>query len=214
VDRRGAKLEIGVQHGPRYASRIEIRCLVSTRGRDYSVVDRMMIRRTSILGANKMSRPIGTPVYGLVIVLALSLYSWPLQAGMQLDIVAKFHNADLEFDVVTVIDPEVEASRNKVALLGIATPSRSSFSFGLKEWLSLIDLWTKAVKAQSGSWKVVGSMVETETSDVSHLTVSAGPGVKFAISSRKKGTATYVLSRDDMAGFEKALHQVKDFLSR
>ena len=53
VDRRGAKLETGVQHGPRYASRIEIRCLVSTRDRDYSVVDRMMIRRTSILGANK-----------------------------------------------------------------------------------------------------------------------------------------------------------------
>ena len=100
-------------------------------------------------------------------------------------------------------------------MLGIATPSRSSFSFGLKEWLSLIDLWTKAVKAQSRSWKVVGSMVEMETSDVSHLlTVSAGPGVKFAISSPKKGTATYVLSKEDMAGFEKALHQVKDFLSR
>src|SRR6266403_4810764 len=80
-----------------------------------------------------MSRPIRTPVYGLVIVLGLSLYSWPLQAGVQLDIVAKFHNADLEFDVVTVIDSEVEAPRNKVALLGIATPSRSSFSFRLKE---------------------------------------------------------------------------------
>ena len=161
-----------------------------------------------------MSRPIRTLVYGLVIVLGLSLYSWPLQAGVQLDIVAKFQNADLELDVVTVIDSEVEPSRNKVALLGIATPSRSSFSFRLKEWLSLIDLWTKAVKAQSGSWKVVGSMVETETSDVSHLTVSAGPGVKFVIGSPKKGTVTYILSKEDIAGFEKALHQVKDFLSR
>lgn len=161
-----------------------------------------------------MSRPIRTPVYGLAIVIGLSLYSWPLQAGVQLDIVAKFRNADLEFDVVTVIDSEVEPSRNKVALLGIATPSRSSFSFRLKEWLSLIDLWTKAVKAQSGSWKVVGSMVETETSDVSHLTLSAGPGVKFVIGSSKKGTVTYVLPKEDIAGFEKALNQVKDFLSR
>ena len=75
-----------------------------------------------------MSRPIRTLVYGLVIVLGLSLYSWPLQAGAQLDIVAKFQNADLELDVVTVINSEVEPSRNKVALLGIATPSRSSFS--------------------------------------------------------------------------------------
>src|SRR5260370_35579951 len=106
-------------------------------------------------------------------------------------------------DVVTVIDSEVEASRNKVALLGIATPSRSSFSFRLKEWLSLIDLWTKAVKAQSGSWKVVGSMEETETSDVSHLTVSAGPGVKVVISSPKKGTVTFVLSMENMTGFGK-----------
>jgi hypothetical protein len=80
--------------------------------------------------------------------------------------------------------------------------------------LLLVELWTKAVKAQSGSWKVVGSMAETETSDVSHLTVSAGPEVKFVISSPRKGTVTYLLPKDDMAGFEKALYQVKDFLSR
>ena len=53
-----------------------------------------------------MSRPTRTPVYGLVIVLGLSLYSWPLQAGVQLDIVAKFQTADLELDVVTVIDSD------------------------------------------------------------------------------------------------------------
>jgi len=57
-------------------------------------------------------------------------------------------------------------------------------------------------------------MTETETSDVSHLTVSAGRGIKFVISSSKRGTATYVLSRDDIAGFEDALYRVKDFLSR
>jgi hypothetical protein len=161
-----------------------------------------------------VSRPIRKPVYWLVIVLGLSLYSWPLQAGVQLDIVAKFHHADLEFDVVTVVDSEAEVPRNKVALLGIATPSRSSFSFRLKEWLSLIELWTNAVKGQSDSWKIVGAMVETETSDVSHLTVSAGPGIKFVISSPKKGTVTYVLSKEDMTRFEKALLQVKEFLSR
>jgi hypothetical protein len=171
-----------------------------------------------------MSRLIRTQVCWLIIVLtvSVSLFIPPLQAGMQLDIVGKFQNADLELDVATVFDSEVEASRSKVALLGIvtpsqrgvATPSRSSFSFRLEEWLSLIALWMKAVNAQSDSWKVVGSMTETETSDVSHLTVSAGRGVKFVISSPKKGTVTYVLSRDDIAGFEKALHRVKDFLSR
>ena len=169
-----------------------------------------------------MSRLIRTQVCWLIIVLtvSVSLFIPPLQAGMQLDIVGKFQNADLELDVATVFDSEVEASRSKLALLGIATPSRrgtssrNSFSFRLEEWLSLIALWTKAVKAQSDSWKVVGSMTETETSDVSHLTVSAGRGVKFVISSSKKGTVTYILSRDDIAGFEKALYRVKDFLSR
>ena len=120
----------------------------------------------------------------------------------------------MELDVVTVVDSDVEASKSKVALLGIATPLRSSFSFRLAEWLSLIDLWSKAVKAQSDSWKVIGSMTETETSDVSHLTISAGPGVKFVISSSQKGIVTFVLSKDDMGGFEKALYQVKEFFSR
>jgi hypothetical protein len=32
-----------------------------------------------------------------------TLFTWPLQAGVQIDIVTKFQNADLEFDVVTVI---------------------------------------------------------------------------------------------------------------
>ena len=171
-----------------------------------------------------MSRLIRTQVCGLIVILtvSVSLFIPPLQAGMQLDIVGKFQDADLELDVATVFDPEVEASRSKVALLGIVTPSRqgiatplrNSFSFRLEEWLSLIALWMKAVNAQSDSWKVVGSMAEMETSDVSHLTVSAGPGVKFVISSPRKGTVTYVLPKDDMAGFEKALYQVKNFLSR
>jgi hypothetical protein len=163
-----------------------------------------------------MSHLVRTPIYGLIIVVTVgfSVLASPLQARIQLDIVAKFRNADLELDVVTIVDSEVEASKSKVALLGIATPLRSSFSFRLVEWLSLIDLWSKAVKAQSDSWRVIGSMTETETSDVSHLTISAGPGVKFVISSSQKGIVTFILSKDDMGGFEKALYQVKEFFSR
>jgi hypothetical protein len=169
-----------------------------------------------IFGAMNMSHLVRTPIYGLIIVLTVgfSVLTSPLQARVQLDIIAKFRNADVELDVVTVVDSEVEASKSKVALLGIATPLRSSFSFRLAEWLLLIDLWSKAVKTQSDSWKVIGSMTETETSDVSHLTISAGPGVKFVISSSQKGIVTFVLSKNDMGGFEKVLYQVKEFFSR
>ena len=168
------------------------------------------------MGKTNMSHPIRSPAYGLIIVLTVgfSVLTSPLQARVQLDIIAKFRTAEVELDVVTVLDTDVEASKSKVALLGIATPLRSSFSFRPAEWLSLIDLWSKAVKAQSDSWRVIGSMTETETSDVSHLTMSAGPGVKFVISSFQKGTVTFVLSKDDMAGFEKALYRVKEFFSR
>jgi hypothetical protein len=163
-----------------------------------------------------MSHLVRTPIYGLIIVLTVgfSVLTSPLQARVQLDIIAKFRNADVELDVVTVVDSDVEASKSKAALLGIATPLRSSFSFKLAEWSLLIDLWSKAVKTQSDSWKVIGSMMETETSDVAHLTISAGPGVKFVISSSQKGIVTFVLSKNDMGGFEKALYQVKEFFSR
>ena len=111
------------------------------------------------------------------------------------------------------IDYYVKAARNgTISRHFAATPVRSPFSFRRAEWLSLIELWT-ADKAQSDSWKVVGSMTETETSDVSHLTISAGPGVKFVIRSFQKGTVIFVLSRDDMARFESGLYRVKEFIA-
>jgi hypothetical protein len=151
----------------------------------------------------------------MVLTVSFSALTFPLQARVQLDIVAKFRNLGIELDVVTVVDSEVEASKSKVALLGIATPLRSSFSFRREEWLLLIDLWSKAVKVQSDSWKIIGSMKETETwDDDSLLTISAGPGIKFVINSSRKGLVTYVLSKDDLARFAGTLYRVKEFFSR
>jgi hypothetical protein len=151
----------------------------------------------------------------MVLTVSFSALTFPLQARVQLDIVAKFRNLGIELDVATVVDSEVEASKSKVALLGIATPLRSSFSFRREEWLLLIDLWSKAVKVQSDSWKIIGSMKETETwDDDSLLTISAGPGIKFVINSSRKGLVTYVLSKDDLARFAGTLYRVKEFFSR
>src|SRR5215813_11584527 len=130
-----------------------------------------------IFGAMNMSHLVRTPIYGLIIVLTVgfSVLVSPLQARIQLDIVAKFRNADLELDVVTIVDSEVEASKSKVALLGIATPLRSSFSFRLVEWFFVIDPWSKAVKAQAYLWRVIRSNTETEKLDVSPLHKNSGP---------------------------------------
>src|SRR6516162_905923 len=72
-----------------------------------------------IFGAMNMSHLVRTPIYGLIIVLTVgfSVLTSPLQARVQLDIIAKFRNADVELDVVTVVDSDVEASKSKVALL-------------------------------------------------------------------------------------------------
>jgi hypothetical protein len=66
-----------------------------------------------------MSHLIRTPIYGLIMVLTVSfsVLTAPLQARVQLDIVAKFRNAGMELDVITVVDWEVEAAKSKVALL-------------------------------------------------------------------------------------------------
>ena len=164
-----------------------------------------------IEGSTFSGHLIRTPIYWVIIVLvSLSALTFPLQAQVQLELIAKFQNLEIELDVVTVVDSEAEAS-GRVALLGIATPLRSSFSFKREEWLLLIALWSKAVKAQSDSWKIIGSMKETETSDPSLLTISAGPGIKLVINSPRKGLVTYVLSKDDLARFAGTLYRVKEF---
>src|SRR5262245_51539280 len=125
----------------------------------------------------------------MVLTVSFSALTFPLQARVQLDLVAKFQNEGIELDVVTVMDSEAEPS-GKVALLGIATPLRSSFSFKREEWLLLIDLWSKAVKVQSDSWKTIGSMTERETAHASVLTISEGPGIKLDINFHRTGHVT------------------------
>jgi hypothetical protein len=76
----------------------------------------------------------------------------------------------------------------------------------------------------SPTWKIIGSMKETETSDACLLTISARdaclltisarPGIKFVINSPRKGLVTYILSKGDLARFAGTLYRVKEFLSR
>ena len=143
-------------------------------------------------------------------VLLTTFFAWsPGWAKGKLDISAKFTSGQVELHVATYTGDDGK----KVGLLGIASPQRVSFAFNLGEWAALINLATKAIKTQSASRTVVGSMTEVGTTDTSHLTVSAGPGVRFVISDPKRGTNTYTLQKADAARFEKALGDVKAYLS-
>jgi hypothetical protein len=150
----------------------------------------------------------------LAVPASVSSAPRPAPAKAKFDIVAKFQVGGLQLDVATFADPDSAAPDNKVGLIGIANSTlRNSISFHRNEWVSLIEIWARAVAVQSEIWTVVDSMTEAGTGDDSRLTVSAGPGVRFVIASAKEGAVSYNLSRADAVRFERALNRVRDLLS-
>jgi hypothetical protein len=139
----------------------------------------------------------------------------PALAKGQLEVLAKFQNANLELDVATYVDPEADAAASKVGLLGFSSGAvRNSVALHADDWGALIALWAKAVRAQSRNWRTVGSLAEKGASDPAKLTLSAGPSIKVTISSPKGASASYTLAKADVGRFEAALNQVKDFFTK
>lgn len=149
-----------------------------------------------------------------LMALALVIFASPLRAEGKLKTVEKFTGEKAEMIVATFYDPDADDSKARVGLIGIGAPKRNSFAFDPDEWARLIALCDKAIAVQAAKWTSVGTMTETGTSDVSKLVVSAGPGVRFVISSPKGLTVTYVLQKADAPRFQKALLQVRDFLGK
>jgi hypothetical protein len=139
----------------------------------------------------------------------------PLQAAGRQDIIAQFQAGDLEMIIYTQEEQD-SVARYTIAHLGIANGSlHHIFAFNPGEWERLIILYREAASAQSRDWKIVGSITETGTGDTSHLTVSAGPGVRFVVASLQLGApVAYDLSRSEMSRFEQALYSVRQSLSR
>ena len=152
---------------------------------------------------------------GLIILAAsLALLSSPLLAAGKLDVVAKFQQSNLELDVATYTEPESKPS--KVGLLGLAAGTvRNPFSFNAQEWPELIAAVAKAAKAQSAgnNWTVVAELTETGTSDVSHLVVSACPGIRFALNSQKGASLTYVIAKSDIPRLLEGLIRVRQYFA-
>ena len=156
-----------------------------------------------------------TALHRIAAALALGvvLLAGPALAQGKLDMVGKFPNGDTEVDVATYTAPNAQGVEERVGLLGLRVGTqRNSAAFSVGEWRALLDLWAKAQNAQSDQWAYVGDFTETGTSDVSHLKVFAGPGVRFIVESPAKGAFTVVLNRGDMPAFSQALAQAKAYL--
>jgi hypothetical protein len=172
----------------------------------------MAPRRGFVLGRIVLPN-IRRSLFYVLLVFGLALATSPLWAEGKFAVIEKFANGNTELMVAHYTDPGAPGGKGKVGLLTIATPSRNSFAFNQLEWDRLIELYNKAAKVNSATWTVVGTMTETGTSDVSHLTVSAGPGINFVITSRKDGTVAHTLLKADFSRLQKALREVKDYLS-
>ena len=135
------------------------------------------------------------------------------RAEGKLAVVERFADRNTVLAVAHYTVAGAPTGKGKVGLLTIATPDANSFAFNLTEWKSLIELSGRAIKVQSRDWTVIGTMTETGTSDVSHRTVSAGPGVNFVITSSKGGTVAHVLPEAEFSRFQNALREVQDYLS-
>ena len=169
-------------------------------------------QRPGRLGALTMPH-IRWSLFPALLILSLVLGTSPLRAEGKLAVVERFADRNTVLTVAHYTVAGAPTAKGKVGLLTIATPDANSFAFNPSEWKSLIALCDRATKMQSGDWTVVGTMTETGTSDVSHLTVIAGPGLNFVITSPKDGTVAHVLQKAEFSRFQKALAEVQDYLS-
>jgi hypothetical protein len=153
----------------------------------------------------------------VILVVGLVLLTSPLLAAGKLDFVAKFKQGSLELNVATYTERNSTTGKlDKVGLLALAAGTlRNSFASDGPQWPQLIALVAKAAKAQSAGnkWTVVGAISETGTSDVSHLVVSAGPGIRFALNSPKGASLPYELPKSDIGRLQQAMAQVRQFLA-
>ncbi len=149
-----------------------------------------------------------------LLIASLAVMASPVRAEGKLEIVETLTKGNTRLTVAHYTDPSAAKSKSKVGLIGIASPGSNSFAFNQAEWAQLIELCEKAIRTKSAGWTRVGAMTETETEDVSRLTVSAGPGISFVISSPKAGTVSYIVPEADLPRLRKGLRQVKDYLAK
>ena len=131
------------------------------------------------------------------------------RAGGNLVTIEKFNIAGAELDLDTF-----EQNGQATGLLGIIMgKDRNAFTFDKGEIVEFLELYRKTVAARgAGAWKEMGTLSEHGTKDVSRLTLSAGPGVRFVLASPAGPTQVFTLADSETARFERGLLKIKAFL--
>ena len=149
-----------------------------------------------------------------IVAAALAFAPGPAAAEGQLRCDDRFVSATSELDLCTFTNPRADGTEIRVLLLGIETRDhhRISITFDKTETPALMRLWRQALDKQSASWRPVGDYSETGMDDNSHLTLSAGPGVRFAIESPARGAYATEIPPGNLAGFTAALEKAVNYV--
>ncbi len=158
-----------------------------------------------------MSRTTLKPALAAVCALAagLLIMASPALAQGKLDLVGKYTSGDQEIDVATIADQ----GKRTVRLDVVKGESRTSIVLNPDQLGALLDLWDKAGGAQSDTWMEVGAIDGTAgPKGPTHLTLSAGKGVRFVLQSPPAAAVTFDLDPDDTSRFDLSLHEAQTFL--
>jgi len=127
---------------------------------------------------------------------------------------AQIQTADGRIDIDTYHVVREDGTDLRIGLLSIVVHGKHiSVTFDKSEFPTLWTLWQNAQARQSASWQPVGDYVETGTTDVSHLRISAGPGVRFMIESPANGAFTSELPASSFSQFSSALQSAESFVA-
>jgi hypothetical protein len=81
------------------------------------------------------------------------------------------------------------------------------------EWNDVLTLWGKAKTLRSDDWRVVGDTHDTAPPDYTSVSLLAGRGVRFILSSRHGATVRFDLDRKDFGRFDAACRRVGQTLT-
>jgi hypothetical protein len=76
------------------------------------------------------------------------------------------------------------------------------------QWSAISELWSKAERAQSANWRLIGDVQDTQNSDPSRLVIMAGNGVRFVIRAAHRQDMIYTLTSADFGRVNAAIAKV------
>lgn len=145
----------------------------------------------------------GIPIAMLLCVGFLLVPRAPINP--ELEVIGRFERdgSSLEIGTVTFLG-------ERLAVIRIRNQgATNSLVLEKWEWKKTLELLAAGRQAQPGDWRVIGAVSDTVPTDRSRIRVSAGDGLRLALSSQHGPTVSYDFPASDFAQFDAVAAQVE-----